>query len=47
MGGSLKQIAEAGAGALVYLHQTGLGLRAEGGTIFGHDRQVSQAPAAA
>jgi 3,4-dihydroxy 2-butanone 4-phosphate synthase/GTP cyclohydrolase II len=42
--GSLRQIAEAGSGALVYLHQTGLGLRAEGGTIFGHDRQVSQAP---
>ena len=42
--GSLKRIAEAGAGVLVYLHQTGLGLRAEAGTIYGHDRQVAQAP---
>ncbi len=41
---SLKQIAEAGSGALAYLHRTGLGPRAEGGTIFGHDRQVSQTP---
>jgi 3,4-dihydroxy 2-butanone 4-phosphate synthase/GTP cyclohydrolase II len=41
---SLKQIAEAGSGVLVYLHQTGPGLRTEGGTIFGHDRLVSQAP---
>jgi len=42
--GSLRQIAEVGAGVLVYLHQTGLGLRTEDATIFGHDRQVTQPP---
>lgn len=42
--GALHQIAEAGAGALVYLHQTGLGLRTSGGVLSGHDRSVTQAP---
>ena len=41
---SLQRIAAEGAGVLVYLHQTGLGLRAEHGKIIGHDRNVSQAP---
>jgi 3,4-dihydroxy 2-butanone 4-phosphate synthase / GTP cyclohydrolase II len=42
--GSMRRIAEEGAGALVYLHQTGLGLRTEGSHIVGHDRHVSQPP---
>jgi 3,4-dihydroxy 2-butanone 4-phosphate synthase/GTP cyclohydrolase II len=42
--GSLRRIAEEGSGALVYLHQTGLGLRTEDGRIVGHDRHVSQPP---
>jgi 3,4-dihydroxy 2-butanone 4-phosphate synthase/GTP cyclohydrolase II len=42
--GSLKRIAEEGAGVLVYLHQTGLGLRIENGRTVGHDRHVSQPP---
>jgi 3,4-dihydroxy 2-butanone 4-phosphate synthase/GTP cyclohydrolase II len=42
--GSLKRIAEEDAGVLVYLHQTGLGLRTENGRIMGHDRHVSQPP---
>ena len=42
--GSLKRIAEEGAGVLVYLHQTGLGLRTEDGRIIGHDRNLAQAP---
>jgi 3,4-dihydroxy 2-butanone 4-phosphate synthase/GTP cyclohydrolase II len=42
--GSLKRIAEEGSGVLVYLHQTGLGLRTEHGKIIGHDRNVAQAP---
>jgi 3,4-dihydroxy 2-butanone 4-phosphate synthase / GTP cyclohydrolase II len=42
--GSLKQIAAEGAGVLVYLHQTGLGLRTEHGKIAGHDRDLTQAP---
>ena len=42
--GSLKQIAEAGTGVLVYLHATGLGLRTESGRIVGHDKHVSQPP---
>jgi 3,4-dihydroxy 2-butanone 4-phosphate synthase/GTP cyclohydrolase II len=42
--GSLKRIAEEGAGVLVYLHQTGPGLRTENGRIVGHDRHVSQPP---
>ncbi len=42
--GSLKQIGEAGAGVLVYLHQTGLGMRVEEGRIVAHDRHVSQPP---
>jgi 3,4-dihydroxy 2-butanone 4-phosphate synthase/GTP cyclohydrolase II len=42
--GSLKRIAEEGAGVLVYLHQTGLGLRTEDGKIIEHERHVSQAP---
>jgi len=42
--GSLKRIAEEGAGVLVYLHQTGLGLRTEAGRIVGHDRHVAMAP---
>jgi 3,4-dihydroxy 2-butanone 4-phosphate synthase/GTP cyclohydrolase II len=42
--GSLRRIAEAGAGVLVYLHQTGLGLRTESGKLIGHDRNLAQAP---
>ena len=42
--GSLKRIAEEGAGVLVYLHQTGLGLRTEDGRIVGHDRHIPQPP---
>jgi 3,4-dihydroxy 2-butanone 4-phosphate synthase/GTP cyclohydrolase II len=42
--GSLKRIVEEGAGVLVYLHQTGLGLRTEQGRIIGHDRHLAQAP---
>ena len=42
--GSLKRIAEEGAGVLVYLHQTGPGLRTENGRIVGHDRHISQPP---
>ncbi len=42
--GSLKRIVEEGAGVLVYLHQTGPGLRTENGAIVGHDRHVAQAP---
>jgi len=41
---ALKNIAEAGAGVLVYLHQTRLSLRTENGRIAGHDRNDSQAP---
>ena len=41
---SLRKIAEAGAGALVYLHQTGLGLRTEDARIIGHDKHVSHPP---
>jgi 3,4-dihydroxy 2-butanone 4-phosphate synthase/GTP cyclohydrolase II len=41
---SLRRIAEEGAGVLVYLHQTGLGLRKEGGRLIGHDRHVPNAP---
>jgi 3,4-dihydroxy 2-butanone 4-phosphate synthase/GTP cyclohydrolase II len=41
---SLKRIVEEGAGVLVYLHQTGLGLRTEQGKIIGHDRNLAQAP---
>ncbi|MDP9172146.1 MAG: 3,4-dihydroxy-2-butanone-4-phosphate synthase [Acidobacteriota bacterium] len=42
--GSLKRIAEEGAGVLVYLHQTGLGLRTEEGRVIGHDRHTSLPP---
>ncbi|HEY3823407.1 MAG TPA: 3,4-dihydroxy-2-butanone-4-phosphate synthase [Bryobacteraceae bacterium] len=42
--GSLKRIVEEGAGVLVYLHQTGLGLHTEHGRIVGHDRNLTQAP---
>ncbi len=42
--GSMRRIADAGEGALVYLHQTGPGLRAEDGRIVGHDRHVSRPP---
>jgi 3,4-dihydroxy 2-butanone 4-phosphate synthase/GTP cyclohydrolase II len=42
--GSLRTIAEAGAGVLVYLHQTGLGLRTEKGVIAGHDSHFTQPP---
>jgi 3,4-dihydroxy 2-butanone 4-phosphate synthase/GTP cyclohydrolase II len=42
--GSLKRIAEEGAGVLVYLHQTGLGVRTESGRIVGHELHVSQSP---
>lgn len=41
---SLKRIAEEGEGVLVYLHQTGLGLRTEEGRILGHDRNDAQTP---
>jgi 3,4-dihydroxy 2-butanone 4-phosphate synthase/GTP cyclohydrolase II len=39
--GSLKRIAAEGAGALVYLHQTGPGLRMDEGVIVGHHRHAS------
>jgi 3,4-dihydroxy 2-butanone 4-phosphate synthase/GTP cyclohydrolase II len=42
--GSLQRIAEEGAGVLVYLHETGLGLRTDSGKIIGHERHVAQAP---
>jgi len=42
--GSLRRIAEAGEGVLVYLHHTGLGLRAENGIIAGHDARLTQSP---
>jgi 3,4-dihydroxy 2-butanone 4-phosphate synthase/GTP cyclohydrolase II len=42
--GSMKRIVEEGAGVLVYLHQTGLGLRTEHGAVIGHDRNLAQAP---
>jgi len=42
--GSLQRIAAEGEGVLVYLHQTGLGLRTEHGRIIGHDRNLAQAP---
>ena len=42
--GSLRSIAEAGEGVLVYLHQTGLGLRTENGVISVHDPQFTQPP---
>jgi 3,4-dihydroxy 2-butanone 4-phosphate synthase/GTP cyclohydrolase II len=35
---SLRHIAEAGCGALVYLHQTGPGLRTKGDQLIPHDR---------
>jgi 3,4-dihydroxy 2-butanone 4-phosphate synthase/GTP cyclohydrolase II len=35
---SLRRISEAGAGALVYLHQTGPGLRTAGDRLIPHDR---------
>jgi len=41
---SMKRIAGEGAGVLVYLHQTGLGLRTEHGAVIGHDRNLAQAP---
>ena len=41
---SLRRIVEEGAGVLVYLHQTGLGLHTEHGRIVGHDRNVALAP---
>ncbi len=42
--GSLKRIAEAGEGVLVYLHQTSVGLRTEDGRILGHERNVNNPP---
>jgi 3,4-dihydroxy 2-butanone 4-phosphate synthase/GTP cyclohydrolase II len=42
--GSLRRIAQEGAGVLVYLHQTGYGLHIENGRIIGHERHVAQAP---
>ena len=42
--GALKRIAEAGTGALVYLHMDGRGLHTEEGQILGHSR-ASSAPA--
>ncbi len=41
---ALRRIAEEGAGVLVYLHQTRLGLRIENGRLAGHDRNDAQAP---
>jgi 3,4-dihydroxy 2-butanone 4-phosphate synthase / GTP cyclohydrolase II len=41
---SLKRIAAEGAGVLVYLHQTGTGLKTENGRILAHDRHVTQGP---
>jgi 3,4-dihydroxy 2-butanone 4-phosphate synthase/GTP cyclohydrolase II len=41
---SLARIVEEGSGVLVYLHQTGLGLKAENGKLIGHDRHTVQAP---
>jgi 3,4-dihydroxy 2-butanone 4-phosphate synthase/GTP cyclohydrolase II len=41
---SLHRIVQEGSGVLVYLHQTGPGLRVEEGRIIGHDRHVAQAP---
>jgi 3,4-dihydroxy 2-butanone 4-phosphate synthase/GTP cyclohydrolase II len=41
---ALKQIVEEGSGVLVYLHQTGLGLRTEDRAIVGHDRNLAHAP---
>jgi 3,4-dihydroxy 2-butanone 4-phosphate synthase/GTP cyclohydrolase II len=42
--GSLRRIVEEGAGVLVYLHQTSLGLQKENGRIAGHDRNSPHAP---
>jgi 3,4-dihydroxy 2-butanone 4-phosphate synthase/GTP cyclohydrolase II len=42
--GSMQRIVAEGAGVLVYLHQTGLGLRTDQGRIVGHDRNLAQAP---
>jgi 3,4-dihydroxy 2-butanone 4-phosphate synthase/GTP cyclohydrolase II len=42
--GALRNIAETGEGVLVYLHQTGPGLRTENGVIAGHDPHFAQAP---
>ncbi len=42
--GSLRRIAQEGAGVLVYLHQTGYGVHIENGRIIGHERHVAQAP---
>jgi 3,4-dihydroxy 2-butanone 4-phosphate synthase/GTP cyclohydrolase II len=42
--GSLRRIVEEGAGVLVYLHQTGLGLHTENGQILGHDSHLRKAP---
>ena len=44
MQGSLRRIAEAGSGALVYLHSSGPGLHTRDGKIVGHDRNVPQPP---
>lgn len=41
---SLERIAREGAGVLVYLHQTGQGVKTESGRIVPHDRNISQAP---
>ncbi len=42
--GALARIAEAGAGALVYLHASGPGLHTRDGKIVQHDRNVAQPP---
>jgi 3,4-dihydroxy 2-butanone 4-phosphate synthase/GTP cyclohydrolase II len=42
--GSLRRIAEAGSGALVYLHSSGPGLHTRDAKIVGHDRNVPQPP---
>ncbi|HYA16174.1 MAG TPA: 3,4-dihydroxy-2-butanone-4-phosphate synthase [Bryobacteraceae bacterium] len=41
---SLERIAQEGAGVLVYLHQTGTGMRTEDGKIVTHNRHVTQTP---
>lgn len=41
---SLRRIAAEGSGALVYLHQTGPGLRAKDARLFPHDRDDAQFP---
>ena len=41
---SLRSIAQEGAGVLVYLHQTGTGMKTDNGRIVTHNHHVTQAP---